>query len=374
MSEFVSSLLAGSMPMEAGQVASNQFSDVGVDSEASDFASLFADMDFASLEPETPSADTPAALSDLMDPLLTGSLASSEQQNPAQNDPLQAAMLQQSGNALPSSSPSLAISGFSAQAVQNGAAAISFAADGKQLLTTGPQYASSVGPAIQQSQAQLRDMTQSNGFMLQDMEVLAVPKVELGKQTDLLALLPQQSGTSPTDALTNLTGQQPSQALLGLQGATEFSNVLAASTRTPEPMTATLNQPQWKQQVGDRIAWMISQGLRQADIRLNPPELGMLEVRVQMQGDQASIQFNTAHAEVKEALDSALPRLREMLAENGLELADVNVSQQGQQQTKQGEESDSNQSSTEPTAEAEIIADSHEIKTISGNGVIDYYA
>ncbi len=374
MSELVSSMLAGNMPPGAGQTSAGQLADVVDSSEASDFASLFGDVSFDSLNPEKPTANTLTELSEFIDPLLATPLSGSEEQTQPLNHSLQAAMLQHNGKTLPSTTPFVSVSGFSALTDQDGAAAIAFQGDGKHILATGPQYASTITPAIQQSQVQLREIIQPGVLMPQDMEMLAVPKVDIGKQADLLATLPQHSLPTTTDALMNLSSQSPSQALVGLQGATEFSNVLAASTRTPEPMTATLNQPQWNQQIGDRVSWMISQGLRQADIRLNPPELGMLEVRVQMQGDQASIQFNTAHAEVKDALDSALPRLREMLAENGLELADVNVSQQGQQNAKQGEESNSDQSDRESTSEPAASLDDQNIKTITGNGVIDFYA
>ncbi len=374
MSEFVSSLLAGSMPMEAGQAPSNQLSNTVDDSEASDFASLFGDMNFASRSSTSAMTGNPAELLELTDPMFTTPISELETPVAAVNDPLATANLQYNGNSLPSNSPLLTISGYSAHADQDGASAIAFQGDGKQVLMSGTQYANSLAPAIQQSQKQLHNMTQQNALLPQDITALALQKVEMSKPIEMLTTLSPQNSSVPVDTLASLTSQQPNQMLMGLQGVTEFSNVLSASSRSPEPMTATLNQPQWNQQVGDRINWMISQGLRQAEIRLNPPELGMLEVRVQMQGDQASIQFNTAHTEVKDVLDNALPRLREMLAENGLELTDVNVSQHGQQQTKQGEESESKQVSGEPSSEVENTTDTQEIQSISGNGVIDFYA
>jgi len=374
MSEFLPSVLAGNMPMEAGPVPSSQPGGSSDGSEVSDFASLIADMNFDSATAEVPALDAPPGRPGLTDPLLLASLVDGETQNPTNIDPLATVELQISGNSLPLSAPIVAISGFGMQANQAGASVIAFQGDAKNMMTTGVQYANAIAPALQQPQLQLSGMMQPTA-MLQEMEALAAAKIEMAKSIDMLSPLQQQQNLSTlTDSITSLTGQPSGHATMGLQGVTEFSNILAASTRSPEPMTATLNQPQWNNQIGDRIHWMISQGLRQADIRLNPPELGMLEVRIHMQGDQATIQFNTAHADVKDALDSALPRLREMLAENGLNLADVNVSHQGQQQAKHDEGSNSNQGISSSELDSEQITGIEDIKSFSGNGVIDFYA
>jgi len=101
-----------------------------------------------------------------------------------------------------------------------------------------------------------------------------------------------------------------------------------------------LNQDGWDQALGERIQWMAGQKLQGAQIRLNPANLGPMEVRIQVQNEQASIQFTSAHGVVREALEAALPRLREMFDASGVELVDVDVSGQSfaEQQRGTGED------------------------------------
>jgi flagellar hook-length control protein FliK len=103
-----------------------------------------------------------------------------------------------------------------------------------------------------------------------------------------------------------------------------------ASPQTPGMPTVTVTTPfgqaDWDQALGERIQWLAGQKAQGAQLKLNPANLGPLEVRIQMQNDQASIQFTAHHALVREALEAALPRLREMLEASGVQLVDVDVS------------------------------------------------
>ena len=79
--------------------------------------------------------------------------------------------------------------------------------------------------------------------------------------------------------------------------------------------------------LGERVVVMADRDLSRARIALNPPQLGPIEVRVQVSGEQASVAF-TAHSHLtREAIEQALPRLREMLGGQGFTQVDVNVSQ-----------------------------------------------
>lgn len=112
-------------------------------------------------------------------------------------------------------------------------------------------------------------------------------------------------------------------------GMTEFATTLteagvkSASARVAVPV----GQPGWGRAVGEQVVWFVSQNINSANLRLNPQHLGPLEMQVSLDGSQANVTFTSQHAVVREALESALPRLREMLADNGLNLANVNVSQ-----------------------------------------------
>lgn len=116
----------------------------------------------------------------------------------------------------------------------------------------------------------------------------------------------------------------------------------AAAMRSTLPTTAVdtpLRQPGWDQALSERVMWVANQKFQGAEIKLNPAHLGPIEVRVQLHQDQAQISFTAQHAPAREALEAALPRLREMFAANGYSQVDVNVSQHSfaeQQRQAQG--------------------------------------
>ncbi len=116
----------------------------------------------------------------------------------------------------------------------------------------------------------------------------------------------------------------------GLQTALQSQSV-AQLPRVEVPV----GQAQWGQAVGERLMFMVNNKVQAASIILNPPELGPIEVKVNLNHDQASVHFVSNHASVRDAIEEALPRLREMFAQNGLQLADANVSQQSAQQQQQ---------------------------------------
>lgn len=151
-------------------------------------------------------------------------------------------------------------------------------------------------------------------------------------------------------------------------------------------MTVTPDNAQWNQQVGERINWMVNGQMQRAEIRLDPPELGSLDIRLNIAKDnQASVMFYVNNATAKEAIESAIPRLREMLAQQGLDLANVDVSQQSSQQQQQSafSQSDSRDYDNPPPAmhlngarmaEDEIILATTELSTRNSTNLLDLFA
>jgi len=116
--------------------------------------------------------------------------------------------------------------------------------------------------------------------------------------------------------------------------ATPPSTALPSTT-----LSVPFNQAGWDKALGERVQWMAGQGIQRANIKLNPAHLGPMEIRIQIQNDQANVQFTSAHGVVRDALEAALPRLREMFDNAGVELTDVDVSGQSfaeQQQAMTG--------------------------------------
>ncbi len=85
--------------------------------------------------------------------------------------------------------------------------------------------------------------------------------------------------------------------------------------------------------IGARVGWLADQKIGHAHIRVTPNDLGPVEVKLQLDGDRVHATFSSAHAEVRQALESGLPRLREMLGEQGLQLAQADV---GHRQSEPG--------------------------------------
>jgi flagellar hook-length control protein FliK len=92
----------------------------------------------------------------------------------------------------------------------------------------------------------------------------------------------------------------------------------------------------WARALGERILWMVGRDVQSARVRLDPPNLGPIEIRVTLQNDQASVSFNAQHPFTREALEAAVPRLREMLGESNLDLVSVDVKDQGSGESKAG--------------------------------------
>ncbi|WP_156774630.1 flagellar hook-length control protein FliK [Alkalilimnicola ehrlichii MLHE-1] len=109
---------------------------------------------------------------------------------------------------------------------------------------------------------------------------------------------------------TSRPGAQPiQQALPGFQLATPA------------------NQPGFGRALGERMVMMIQQQIQQARIRLDPPGLGPLDINIATQDERTTIQITAQQASAREAVESELPRLRQMLAEQGQGEVDVDVSE-----------------------------------------------
>lgn len=92
--------------------------------------------------------------------------------------------------------------------------------------------------------------------------------------------------------------------------------------------------------VAGQVMVSLGQQLKRAFIRLDPPELGLMEVRVQVQQEQTQIQIVTASPQVRDALENQAHKLREALAEHGLQLDDLDLADQSQQHASEREEGD----------------------------------
>ena len=96
-------------------------------------------------------------------------------------------------------------------------------------------------------------------------------------------------------------------------------------------------KPEGHQQLAEKVRWMVNTKNLMAEIRLDPAELGSVHVKVAISGESATVNFLVQSPQARDAVDNATPRLREMLAEKGIELGQSSVRQESDGQQGQGD-------------------------------------
>ena len=162
--------------------------------------------------------------------------------------------------------------------------------------------------------------------------------------------------TAPSESQA-LTGTATGRAEPGLTvaGPAPISTNTPAATTRPETPTASgasstlfempealeLRQNNWGRALGHQLNWLVSHRMQEAEIRVNPPELGPLAIRLSLHHNQTNVAFFCHEAAVREAIENALPRLREMLDSQGITLNQAQVFDQSsaRQQANSGEQS-----------------------------------
>jgi len=97
-------------------------------------------------------------------------------------------------------------------------------------------------------------------------------------------------------------------------------------TPASEHIPARLGTTAWDNQVSQKVVWMVGGMDQSATLTLNPPDLGPVQVVLNVNNDQATVAFSSATPEVRAALENALPRLRDMLGDAGVTLGEASVS------------------------------------------------
>lgn len=163
-----------------------------------------------------------------------------------------------------------------------------------------------------------------------------------------------------------------------------LNNAITSSTLADITVTEKVNvstpvgHARWGEELAQKVVWMTSQQTQVAEIHLNPAHLGPVEVMLSISQDQATAQFVSQHPAVRDAIQDALPRLREMLAESGIQLGNVMVGADSfQQENKQQQAQQFNKNTASVTdSSTEAATASVEIATVSSrhHGLVNTYA
>lgn len=150
---------------------------------------------------------------------------------------------------------------------------------------------------------------------------VAVPadtEVEPSKFASLLA----QERTEPA-LLKDL--QAPAAPLNAPVQQASLNIAQAAAGVNTDRIAARVGTPGWDNQVGQKIIWMVAGQEQSATLTLNPPDMGPMQVVLSVNNDQATVTFSANQLEVRQALENAMPKLREMMSESGIELGNATV-------------------------------------------------
>ena len=215
-----------------------------------------------------------------------------------------------------------------------------------------------------------------------DVELLA--KAESEKQT-----LPAEKIASSFNQTLDAQAPKPlmSSSELAIQQEQSYEstvNTLATNAQQTQKSITAINtetiaiyRKDFANAVKDKVMVMINQKIQQVDIQLDPPEMGNIHVRVNLQNEQAAVQFIVQNQQAKEALEQNIGKLREMLAENGVDVGDANIEQrQAQEQNDNGFNGQNGNDSSCGVADGGSNENEHAVANVlkvSSTGV-DYYA
>lgn len=175
----------------------------------------------------------------------------------------------------------------------------------------------------------------------------------------------------PDNIAGDLSSPTPPSGYMPLAATSSATTINQLQVNTP------VTQAAWAEEFSQKITWLTTQKNQSAELHLNPPQLGPLDVVIKVNGDQATAMFSSPHAAVREAIEQALPRLRDMLADSGIMLGNAMVSDQtskNEQHTASQQTHDHAKPFADRTMEAD---DAQQVRVTSlsrHNGLVDTFA
>lgn len=220
-------------------------------------------------------------------------------------------------------------------------------------------------------------------------ESLSTATPLLSAALDSAAPLPgvaEQKSALPQELLASARGDTPAPdaALSGFERLESWLHRSSAPAETraltpvPQSVNVAPDHPDWADELGQQVVWSARQGLQSAELKLHPRELGSVSVSLQLDRDSARVSFSAAHPAAVSALEQALPRLRELFAEQGLNLVQAQVADAAAQH---GGERRAPLPQSAPAASAQATDESAEdssggatLRVVRGSGLLDDYA
>jgi flagellar hook-length control protein FliK len=157
--------------------------------------------------------------------------------------------------------------------------------------------------------------------------VSSQPAAEAGSsKTETLAAAFSARTGNPSESVAQLKEAAPAISVASNAQSALAAAKAAVSAVPTDKLSSRVGTPAWDQQLGQKIIFMAAGGEQSATMELNPPDLGPLQVVLSINKDQATAAFSSAQPEVRQALEAALPKLKEMMSEAGIQLGNASVS------------------------------------------------
>jgi len=139
-------------------------------------------------------------------------------------------------------------------------------------------------------------------------------------------------------------------------------------------VSAEVGTPEFAQDVTDHLSWMVGNNLNGAKLEVNPAQLGPIEVRIAVQGNQAQISLTAHSAATRDALEASSPKLREMLGAQGFAQVSVDISQRSFQDRSPAAQSYDWQPPSDRSASSSAVTSASASTPRISSGVLDAYA
>ena len=234
----------------------------------------------------------------------------------------------------------------------------------------------------QQSKGKENQSTESDGKNISVNEnKIELPKEVIAANTSDKSLSATLSATHNEDssAVKPLTASQENaiQQLLSKNSADSITQQSIKNDIKLHDVTIAIHRKDFTNAVKEKVMVMINRKIKQLEIRLDPPELGSMQVKLNLQGEQAVVNFVVQNPQAREALEQNINKLKEMLADSGVDVGESNIEQQDNSSTEQDEFAKQQAGATNDALtgqnEDDFDQTGHNLYKASATGV-DYYA
>lgn len=117
----------------------------------------------------------------------------------------------------------------------------------------------------------------------------------------------------------------------GAAGAGTSTSAASAAATAQATVATPTDSPDFPQALGVQVSVLAKQGVQQAELQLNPVEMGPIVVQIALDGSKAQVDFASASAQTRQLLENGLPGLAASLRDAGLTLSGGGVFQQPRQ-------------------------------------------